>query len=303
VDNLGGGDRVIVTLTPNPAIDRTVAIPALVRGEILRASAPMVEASGKGVNVAKALLGNGHAAKAVLVADRVLGELLTEAGVPFEAVDGAVRTNVSLLEPDGTVTKVNEPGTELSTPDRERLLGMALKAGGELIAASGSLPPGMASDFYAELVDRAKVPVAVDTSGAALKAVVGARPRLVKPNLDELAELVGGRPQTLADVVEAADAVRVEGAEAVLVSLGPDGALVVDGKGPVHGESVVDRPKNTVGAGDALLAGFLAGGLEEALAYASAAVRHRGTHAPPVTARDRASVRVHEQIDGSRRLG
>ncbi len=294
---------MIVTLTPNPAIDRTVAIPALVRGEILRASAPMVEASGKGVNVAKALLGNGYAAKAVLVADRVLRELLTEAGVPFEAVDGQVRTNVSLLEPDGTVTKVNEPGTELSKEDRERLLGMALKAGGELIAASGSLPPGMASDFYAELVDRATVPVAVDTSGAALKAVVGARPRLVKPNLDELAELVGRRPQTLADVVEAADAVRAEGAEAVLVSLGADGALLVDGNGPVHGESVVDCPKNTVGAGDALLAGFLAGGLAEALAYASAAVRHRGTHAPPVTARDRTSVRVHEQIDGSRRLG
>ncbi|QUQ67746.1 1-phosphofructokinase family hexose kinase [Kutzneria sp. CA-103260] len=294
---------MIVTLTPNPAIDRTVAIPALIRGEVLRASAPMVEASGKGVNVAKALLGNGRAAKAVLVADRALRELLTEAGVPFEAVDGAVRTNVSLLEPDGTVTKVNEPGAELSEEDRSRLVGMALAAGGELIAASGSLPPGVPSDFYAELVDRASVPVAVDTSGPALKAVVAARPMVVKPNLDELAELVGRRPQTLAGVVEAADAVRAEGARAVLVSLGADGALLVDESGPTHGESVVDRPRNTVGAGDALLAGFLAGGLAEALAYASAAVRHLGTHAPPVTAADRASVRLHEHVDGNRRLG
>jgi len=306
VDNsaaVDGGVHVIITLTPNPAVDRTVAIPALVRGEILRASAPMVEASGKGVNVAKALLGNGRAAKAVLVADRSLRELLTAAGVPFEAIGGAVRTNVSLLEPDGTVTKVNEPGVELSKEDRRRLMEITLAAGGELIAASGSLPPGTASDFYAELVERARVPVAVDTSGAALKAVIGARPMVVKPNLDELAELVGRRPQTLADVVDAADAVRAEGARAVLVSLGADGALLVDGGGPTHGETIVDRPKNTVGAGDALLAGFLAGGLPEALAYAAAAVRHLGTHAPPVTAEDRAAVRVNARVDGNRRLG
>jgi 1-phosphofructokinase family hexose kinase len=294
---------MIVTLTPNPAVDRTVAIPALVRGEVLRASAPMVEASGKGVNVTKALLVNGRAAKAVLVADRQLTELLAEAGVPFEAIDGAVRTNVSLLEPDGTVTKVNEPGPELSAEDRRRLLDMTLAAGGELIAASGSLPPGTPSDFYAELVDRSPTNVAVDTSGPALKAVVGAGPALVKPNLDELAELVGRRPQTLAEVVQAADAVRAEGARAVLVSLGADGAVLLDENGPIHGETIVDRPRNTVGAGDALLAGFLAGGLQEALAYAAAAVRHLGTHAPPVTAEDRAAVHIHADIDGSRRLG
>ena len=294
---------MIVTLTPNPAVDRTVSIPALVRGEVLRASAPMVEASGKGVNVTKALLGNGHAAKAVLVADRQLRELLSEAGVPFEAIDGAVRTNVSLLEPVGTVTKVNEPGPELSEEDRRRLLDMTLAADGDLIAASGSLPPGTPSDFYAELVDRSPRPVAVDTSGAALKAVVGAGPMLVKPNLDELAELVGSRPQTLAEVIEAADAVRAAGARAVLVSLGVDGAVLVDGHGASHGETIVDRPRNTVGAGDALLAGFLAGGLPAALAYAAAAVRHLGTHAPPVTAADRAAVRIHDRIDGHRRLG
>src|SRR5262249_35769920 len=146
-------------------------------------------------------------------------------------------------------------------------------------------------------------PVAVDTSGAALKAVVGAGPMVVKPNLDELAELVGRRPQTLADVIEAADAVRGEGARAVLVSLGGDGAVLVDNHGARHGETIVDRPRNTVGAGDALLAGFLAGGLSEALAYAAAAVRHVGTHAPPVTTEDRAAVRVHEDIDAKRRVG
>jgi 1-phosphofructokinase family hexose kinase len=296
---------VIITLTPNPAVDRTLSIPALVRGDVLRAGAPMVEASGKGVNVAKALLGNGRAAKAVLPADRLLAELLDAAGVPFEAatIDRPVRTNVSLLKPDGTVTKVNEPGPELSEEDRTRLLDMTLAAGGDLIAASGSLPPGTPGDFYAELVDRSPRPVAVDTSDAALKAVVGAGPTLVKPNLDELAELVGRRPHTLAEVVEAADAIRASGARAVLVSLGADGAVLVDANGVTHGEAKVDRPRNTVGAGDALLAGFLAGGLREALAYAAAAVRHVGTHAPPVTAEDRAAVHVHEHIDGSRRVG
>jgi 1-phosphofructokinase len=295
---------VIVTLTPNPAIDRTLSIPGLVRGEVLRAAAPVVEASGKGVNVAKALLVNGHATKAVLPADGQLLELLRVADVPCEVVGigGAVRTNVSLLEPDGTVTKVNEPGPELSDEDRRRLLEMTLAQGGDVIAASGSLPPGMPPDFYAELVERSERPVAVDTSGAALKAVVGAGPWLVKPNLDELSELVGQKPQTLADVVEAAEALRGKGAQAVLVSLGADGAVLVDGGGAKHGEVIVDRPRNTVGAGDALLAGFLAGGLSEALAYAAAAVRYAGTHAPAVTAEDRAAVRIHKDIDGGRRV-
>jgi 1-phosphofructokinase len=83
---------MIVTLTPNPAIDRTLAVPALVRGSVHRAAAPVVEASGKGVNVAKALLANGHAARAVLPADDQLVALLRAAGVPCEVIEGAVRT-------------------------------------------------------------------------------------------------------------------------------------------------------------------------------------------------------------------
>ena len=290
---------MIVTLTPNPAIDRTLAVSALVRGAVHRAAAPVVEASGKGVNVAKALLANGHAAKAVLPADGRLVGLLRAAGVPCEVIDRAVRTNVSLVEPDGTVTKINEPGPRLSDADRRWLLATTLAQGGDIIAASGSLPPGLPADFYAELVDRADRPVAVDTSGDALKAVADAGPWLLKPNLDELAELVGRRPQTLADVVEAAHALS---AQTVLVSLGADGAILVDDSGATHGEVRVDRPRNTVGAGDALLAGFLAGGFSEALAYAAAAVRHVGTHAPPVTAADRGAVRVHPAIDSGREL-
>jgi 1-phosphofructokinase family hexose kinase len=296
---------MIVTLTPNPAIDRTLAVPALVRGEVHRAGAPVVEASGKGVNVAKALLANGHAATAVLPADGLLVRLLREAGIPCEVamIDAAVRTNVSLLEPDGTVTKVNEPGPTLAEQDCRRLLEMTLAQPGDVIAASGSLPPGMRKDFYAELVARSSRPVAVDTSGAALVAVLSAQPWLVKPNLDELTELVGGRgPQTLGEVVDAASTLRDEGAQAVLVSLGADGAVLVDKTGATHGEVVVDRPRNTVGAGDALLAGFLAGGLPEALAYAAAAVRHVGTHAPAVTVADRAAVCVHPEIDSRRPL-
>jgi 1-phosphofructokinase len=221
--------------------------------------------------------------------------------VPCEVIDRAVRTNVSLVEPDGTVTKINEPGPRLSEEDRQWLLATTLAQGGDFIAAGGSLPPGLPTDFYAELVDRSSRPVAVDTSGDALKAVADAGAWLLKPNLDELADLVGQRPQTLADVVEAAQTLRTRGTESVLVSLGADGAVLVD-SGATHGEVIVDRPRNTVGAGDALLAGFLAGGLGEALAYAAAAVRCVGTHAPAVTAQDRAAVRVHPEIDSRRRL-
>lgn len=302
---------MIVTVTPNPSLDRTMAVDTLVRGAVLRAASAVVEPSGKGVNVSRALAVNGHRTLAVFPAGGAEGaqllSLLAVEQLPHRAVSvvDSVRVNVSVLEPDGTVTKINEPGLTLSTVECEALVATALDAAAEadVLVASGSLPPGAPPDLYADLVRKSAVPVVVDTSGAALKAVVPARPALVKPNLDELSELVGRWLPTIGDVVVAADEIRYAGVEAVLVSIGRDGALLVDDRGAVHGEVIVERPRNTVGAGDALLAGFLTGGgLGEALAYAAAAVLHVGTNTPVVTAEHRAAVRLHHGVDLARPL-
>ena len=306
---------MIVTVTPNPSIDRTIQIDRLDRGRMIRARAATSEAAGKGLNVSLALATEGFDTSAVfpLAADSatVYLRLLADA-VPITAVpvQGATRVNVSLVEPDGTVTKVNEPGPQLGPDDVEAILAAASAvAGSGWVVGCGSLPPGAPVDFYARLIalgseDRR---IAVDTSGEALGAAVCARAALVKPNTAELAELVGRPLATIGDVIAAARELIERGAHAVLVSLGPDGALLVDARTASHAEASIDDVVNTVGAGDALLAGFLAAGggsdaLGNAIAWSVAAIRSPGTRMRPVTAADRGAVIVHARIDSSRRL-
>ena len=183
------------------------------------------------------------------------------------------------------------------------------------VAACGSLPPGVPVEFYADLCRRCAdqgVKVAVDTSGPALLAAVEARPALIKPNRDELAAAVGSKIETVQDVVDAAQALRSWGARAVLASLGADGAVLVTDAGAIAGEAQVAAPRSSVGAGDALLAGFLAAGaagtddeasaLAEALAWASAAVSLPGSRMPgPADIRHDLAV-IHSGPDLSRPL-
>jgi 1-phosphofructokinase len=306
---------VIVTVTPNPSIDRTIQIDRLERGKVIRARAATSEAAGKGLNVSLALATQGVDTAAVLPlaaeSATVYLRLLADA-VPITAVPvrGATRVNVSLVEPDGTVTKVNEPGPELGPDDVDAILAAASAAAGPgWIVGCGSLPPGAPADFYARLVGLASPGrrIAVDTSGDALGEAVCAGAALVKPNTAELEELVGRSLSTVGDVVTAAREIITRGCRSVLVSLGPDGALLVDAQTASHAESSVDDIVNTVGAGDALLAGFLASGggsdaLGSAVAWSVAAIRSPGTRMRKVTAADRVAVIVHARIDSSRRL-
>lgn len=285
---------MIVTLTPNPAVDRTVFVDALRRGEITRSSRSWSEPSGKGVNVALALMVHGHSATGVLPlggpAGAHLAEMLGRSGLPFTGVpvDGDVRVNISLIESDGTVSKINEPGPELSRSAGEHLLDAvrAQARSGDWIAGCGSLPRGLPDDYYAGLVDaghRAGARVVIDSSGPSLTSVLGARPDLIKPNRDELAAAVSGNVDTVGDAVDAAQELRARGAGAVLVSLGPDGVLFIGASTTLHGTAPVDKVVSTIGAGDALLAGYLsaADDVEAALAaglsWAAAAVQSHST--------------------------
>jgi 1-phosphofructokinase len=301
---------MIITVTLNPSLDRTVEVERLVRGEVIRATRARLDPGGKGVNVSRALLANGIASRAVLPCGgeegRQLVGLLRDEGVDLVAVPiaGLTRSNITLAEPDGTVTKVNEPGPTLSVSEVDAIVAVALEAATEAdwVVVCGSMPPGLPVATFGQLCRRvvaSGASLAVDTSGPALRVAAEAGAALVKPNRDELADVVGTALPTLSDVIDAAAALRSWGAGAVLASLGVDGAVLVDGKSVISGDSPVDRPRSTVGAGDALLAGFLAAGAEgsaalaEALAWGAAAVSLPGSRMPGPESLQRHRVRIH----------
>jgi 1-phosphofructokinase len=310
---------VILTITANPSVDRTVEVDAFARGGVVRARAARIDPGGKGVNVSRALAANGFATCAVLPCGGPegahLAALLNAEGVEVALVPiaGSVRTNVSVVEPDGTTTKINEPGPNLTADELEALTTASVdrSADTDWVVISGSLPPGADPEFYGELVARLVLtgrPIALDTSGTPLRVTLDARPTIVKPNAVELAEATGRTISTLGDVVDAAELLREKGAGCVLASLGPDGAVLVDDAGATHGECHVDSPCSSVGAGDALLAGFLATGgrgraaLAQALAWGAAAIALPGSRMPTRDDIRPHAVVIHQSIDYSRPL-
>ena len=260
---------MIVTLTPNPSVDRTVSITGLRRGEVQRATASRIDPGGKGVNISRALSAHKARTVAVLPAGgpegHLLAELLAEAGIDVTIVpiEGSIRANLALVEPDGTTTKINEPGPHLSGAEIGALFACAEATLGKhpsWLVGSGSLPPGVDHDLYAELVLRCRdagVRVAIDASGQALKDAVAAGPDLIKPNLEELEELVDRSLVTLGDVLTASIDLVTHGVATVVVSMGRHGALLVTPSVTAHAVAHVSTPLSTVGAGDALLAGYL----------------------------------------------
>jgi len=258
----------VVTVTPNPSLDHTVEVDMLVRGEVQRTSQALVEAGGKGVNVARVLAKHGHRATAILPAgddaQRMIG-LLTPQQVSTVAVpiSGAIRTNIAVVEKDGTTTKLNEPGAHLSDDEVSALLAAVdeqLARRPSWLIAAGSLPDGAPEDFYARVTSAAVaagVPVAIDTSGPALAAAIDAGASVVKPNLEELEEVLGRDLVTVGDVIDAAAELRARGSKDLLVSLGGHGALLItaDGSWWAGGPPLV--PRSTVGAGDCTLSGYL----------------------------------------------
>jgi 1-phosphofructokinase len=221
--------------------------------------------------------------------------------------------NITVVEPDGTTTKLNEGGPRLTSAERDALVAetLALARPGMWVVGCGSLPPGLGGDFYAALVARARergARVAVDSSGQALRLAVSAAPDLVKPNREELAEVSGITVATLGDAVRAAARLRALGAVTVLASLGPDGAVLVDSSGAAHGQAWVAAPRSTVGAGDALLAGYLASqhpgreALACALAWGGAAAGLPGSRMPTPYDVAAVAVTVHDHLDRNRHL-
>jgi 1-phosphofructokinase len=308
---------VITTLTVNPSIDRTISVDRLRIGSSVLATATTVEPAGKGVNVSRALALNGLHTTAIFPLGDVdrggFGSLAETMNVRPVRVAGELRTNVTIVEADGCITRVKEVGPQISSEDVECLLATTVDAAlsSNWVVASGSLPPGTSLSIYRDLATRLEgtgARLAVDTSGDALEATVGSPVALLKPNRKELAELVGAPIETLGDVVDAAIALQLRAAEVVIVSLGSDGAVLADKDGVRFGSTAVEAVGNTVGSGDAMLAGFIAGeSLDEdpfvcSLAWAGAAVRSLRTAMSPLRSSDWQAVSVDLEIDRTRRL-
>ncbi|NKX55058.1 1-phosphofructokinase family hexose kinase [Arthrobacter mobilis] len=303
---------MIITLTANPSLDRTVELAApLVRGGVQRAVSASRQAAGKGVNVSRVLAASGLETLAILPGDpedevpvRLRLDGLAHLAVP---VGADLRSNITLTEPDGTTTKINEPGPVLPPARQEQLAAAVVEkaAGAAWLVLAGSLPPGVPAGFYATLVAMVRgrlgeqAPrIAVDTSGDPLRALFAAGPEavpdLVKPNAEELAELTGRHDEAAleADPALAAAAAKLlleDGAGAVLATLGSKGAVLATPAGSWFATHAPITARSTVGAGDSSLAGYLLahsrGGsapdcLRQAVAHGAAAAALPGTTLP-----------------------
>ncbi len=292
---------MIVTITPNPSIDRTISVKKLKRGAVHRAIDSREDPGGKGLNVSRALAQNGTATIAVLPIGGASGQMMLdllrhqELAVRAVPISGGVRINIAVVEPDGTTTKLNEAGPRLSAGEVAALYDATfavVDAHTRWVVGCGSLPPGAPVAFFADLVRRCRdagVRVAVDSSGEPMSLALAASPDLVKPNRIELAEVVGRPLGTVGEVVAAARDLVAGGIRTVVVSLGRDGALLVDAGTAIHAQASVSNPLSTVGAGDSLLAGYLHASAAEcsgeealraAVAFGAAAVQLPGSQMP-----------------------
>ena len=294
---------MIVTLTANPSVDRAVLLAEpLRRHAVHRSESELEQPGGKGVNISRAAVAAGIPTLAVLPADKGSDFVreLNALGIEChpEPPSGPIRVNLTITEPDGTTTKINSPGALADESLMQRLADAVLSRADDCdwVVLAGSLPPGASDNWYAELATRLRpglARVAIDTSDGpllALGAALGeAAPDLLKPNAEELGQLTGAPVHSPGEAASAGRELVRRGAGQVLVTLGADGAVLVDAEHAWHASAPPTKVVSTVGAGDASLFGFLLGELQGAppegrlrlaVAYGSAAAALPGTTLP-----------------------
>ncbi|MFF5255092.1 1-phosphofructokinase family hexose kinase [Streptomyces leeuwenhoekii] len=261
---------MILTVTLNTALDITYRVRALRPHASHRVSEVTERPGGKGLNVARVLAALGHEVTVTGFAGGATGRevrrRLTAAPGIVDAllpVSGATRRTIAVVdEHTGDTTQLNEPGPAV-TPAEWHAFQEAygeLLAGARAVALCGSLPPGVPVGAYAGLIRTARaagVPVLLDTSGEPLRRGVAARPDLIKPNAEELAELTGSH-----EPLRAAQDARRRGARSVVASLGPDGLLATTPEGRWRATPPARARGNPTGAGDSAVAGLLSGLVE-----------------------------------------
>lgn len=268
-----GGLQLIYTVTFNPSLDYIVGVKDFKLGATNRTSYEQMLAGGKGINVSYVLKNLGFESTAIgflagfvgeelkrrIVADGINADFLT-------LEDGISRINVKLKDIDGT--EINGMGPDIA-PDKVKELRAkinALKAG-DILVLAGSIPQSMPDTIYMDIMADLQgrgVNIVVDATRDLLMNVLSYKPFLIKPNNHELGEIFGVELSTREEVVPYAKKLQEKGARNVLVSMAGEGAVLIDENGCVYmSEAPKGKVVNAVGAGDSMVAGFVAGYLEK----------------------------------------
>jgi 1-phosphofructokinase len=257
-----------VTVTLNPAIDRTVTISNFTAGEVNRAEQVRNCAGGKGVNVACALADDGRRVGVTGFLGRdnsaIFERLFAQKGIAddFVRLAGQTRVGIKITDPVlKQTTDINFPGLEPSSADIDALREQMGRCQGEWFVLAGSLPPGMDAGIYRELTAQLKArgaKVALDAGGEPLRLALDAAPDIIKPNLRELEATVGESLPTREAVERAARGLLSRGVGMVVISMGADGALFVTAETTLFARPPSVEVRSTVGAGDAMVAGIVA---------------------------------------------
>ena len=275
---------MIVTVTPNPGLDRTLTVPRITFNEIMRAKASRLDWGGKGLNVSRALQALGVESVATGFLGGATGQMLERGlhdlgiATDFVPIAGETRTNTVVAEVETERhVKVNEAGPTVRAEEVAAFLDRTRERirPGDIWVLCGSLPPGVAPDFYARviaLVQAGGAMALLDSSGEPLRLGCAAAPYLVKPNAVEAEEMTGRRISSDADVLAAVGFFLQLGIELVALSLGAEGLLLASKHQAVWARPPRVPVRNPVGAGDALLAG-IAGALARS-------ERREGEHRP-----------------------
>jgi 1-phosphofructokinase len=260
---------MIYTVTFNPAIDYVIRTGEVKLGSVNRAASEEIFFGGKGINVSAVLAELGVKSKALGFIAGFTGEAI-EQGVKDMGIDadfvklkeGSSRINIKLKAAEET--EINGQGPHIGKEDLGQLFSKLDKLkGGDTLILAGSIPNSLPPDIYEKILASLSgrdIMFAVDATGKLLLNVLKYRPFLIKPNSHELGELFGTEIVTDEDVVRYAEKLREMGARNVLVSMAEKGALLLDEKGGLHRcGACKGELKNSVGAGDSMLAGFVAG--------------------------------------------
>ncbi|MBL9204378.1 MAG: 1-phosphofructokinase [Opitutaceae bacterium] len=257
----------VITVTLNPAIDRTLTIPRFTAGTVNRVLHEESRAGGKGINVANVLAHLGHRVAATgILGDENDGcfKTLFAANHIHDAcvrIPGATRLGIKVFDPDRIeTTDVNLPGLAPGGAALEQIESLLLGLTTDWCVLAGSLPPGVPVTYYADLIRQLRrrgVRVALDTSGEPLRAALSAGPTLIKPNRHELEQLLGRTLDTAAAQVEAARSLLSPGISEVILSQGESGAWFVTTEHVLHARPPTVAVRSTVGAGDAMVAGVV----------------------------------------------
>lgn len=259
----------ILTVTLNPAVDKIVKVDNFSLGKDFRSQEMSVCAGGKGINVSRGLRQLGLSTNVLGFAGGCTGKYLIKMlnregiGNSFLKVNNETRTNLTIVNPENSqVTRVLEPGPLVSIDEQNKFKNKFANSltGIEYAIFSGSLPQGVADDFYSQLIQIAKsknIKTVLDASGKAFLRGIYSSPFLIKPNLDEASFTLGMRLRTLIKIKKAVQYFLDLGISIVIISLGDKGAVFSCDEQVFYAQPPIFRRPSSVGCGDALLSGFV----------------------------------------------